>query len=94
MGPGYYRNENDITSMKKEFQEIVVRNRLKNDTTRIRPSGGPPGVGFGSSTTKEEGSSIQRAVNSKAYQGVVGQYYNEGGQSSMNTSSFNARLRA
>jgi len=82
--------------MKKEFQEIVQRNRFKNDTTRLRPSVNhpPPGVGFGSSTTREDGSSIQRAVNSKAYQGVVGQYYNEGGQSSMKTASFNARLRA
>jgi len=85
LGPGYYKNESDINSMKKEFQEIVNRNRLKNDTTRLRPSGGVPGVGFGSSTTKAEGSNIQTAVNSKAYQGVVGQYYNEGGQSSMNT---------
>ena len=76
MGPGYYKNENDITTMKKEFQTIVDKNRLKNETTRIiRPSVG----GFGSTTSRDEGSSIQTALKSKAYGGVAGEYYNESG---------------
>jgi hypothetical protein len=54
LGPGYYNNESDIMSMKKEFQTIVDKNRLKNETTRLRPTLG----GFGSTTTRDDGSSI------------------------------------
>ena len=90
LGPGYYKNESDIQNMKKEFQTIVDKNRLKNETTRIR---GPTIGGFGSTTSRDEGSSIQTALKSKAYGGVAGEYYNETGQSSLKTQSFNARLK-
>ena len=80
--------------MKQEFQRIVERNRQKQHVAKIGPPSGRAGVGFGSSTTRDEGSSIQTAVNAKAYQGPAGQYVTQASHSSMHKQTFNARLMA
>ena len=47
---------------------------------------------FGSSTTRDEGSNILTSVNSKAYMGTAGQYYDNIKGSSVIKPSFNAKL--
>jgi len=78
--------------MKQEFQRVVERNRQRQQAAKV--TSGRVGVGFGSSTNRDEGSSIQTAVNAKAYQGPAGQYVTQASQSSMQKATFNARLMA
>ena len=52
LGPGYYQNQEEIKSIKKEFEAIMSKNRqAKIRNTAVSPQGG-----FGSSTTREVGS--------------------------------------
>jgi hypothetical protein len=63
--------------MKKEFEQFT---RRKSNAV------------FGSSTTRDEGSNIQTSINSSAYMGVAGKYYDRIRDSSVNKPSFNSKL--
>jgi uncharacterized protein YvpB len=76
LGPGYYKNQDDLKNMKKEF-EMVVHSTRKNTGA------------FGSSTTREVGSNIQTTVNASSYMGVAGKYYDNIRDSSVTKPSFN-----
>ena len=80
LGPGYYKNADDIKQMKAEFTDAVNKNRQKHGA-------------FGSSTGREVGSNINNHIASNSYQGVAGQYYDSVGQSSVVKKTHNTRLR-
>ena len=81
LGPGYYKNHDDIAIMKAQFENAVLRTK----DLRNRMQGG----GFGSTTSREEGSNIQTALKQKAFQGEE----NAKVYSSVATKTFNQKLK-
>lgn len=90
MGPGYYSNHDDIKSIKKEFESILNKNRQKGST--LRRASNPSGGGFGSSTTRDEGSTHQKAIAESYWNGKIGDNYQGIKESSVIKKTFNTNI--
>ena len=91
LGPGYYKNYDDIETMKKQFKNIMMKNRLQKRNSSIL--NGESQAGFGSAVQKTHGGSIDTKLEQTAYKGVAGQYYDSIRDTSFLKPTFNKNIK-
>lgn len=91
LGPGYYKNYDDIETMKKQFKNIMMKNRLQRRNNSILNNESQ--AGFGSAVQKTHGGSIDTKLEQTAYKGVAGQYYDSIRDTSFLKPTFNKNIK-
>lgn len=91
LGPGYYKNYDDIQHMKQQFKQIMQKNRGKKRNNSISQADNKEG--FGSSVQQAKGGSIDTKIEQTAYKGVAGQYYDSIRDTSFLKPTFNKNIK-
>ena len=77
--------------MKKQFKNIMMKNRLQKRNNSIASADIPHG--FGSAVGKTAGGSIDTKIEQTAYKGVAGQYYDSIRDTSFLKPTFNKNIK-